>query len=88
MLVKDLTTSLQINLKANVCQSNSLVDQLYPASSHLFPIDDSLLEVLFKHDIWDHKQASFRKLPLNATKLDIADWLNKLGMEMGIPYWK
>jgi hypothetical protein len=88
MLVKDLTTSLQINLKANVCQNNSLVDQLHPASSHPFPIDDSLLEALSKHGIWDHEQASFRKPPLNATELDIANWLNKLGMEIGITYRK
>ena len=88
MLVKDLTTSLQIDLKANMCQNNSLVDQLYPASLHPFPINNSLLEVLSERGIWDHEQASFRKLPLNATELDIANWLNKLGMEIGIPYWK
>jgi hypothetical protein len=88
MYVKDLTKSLQIDLKANICQHNSLVDQLYSASLHPFAINNSLLEVLSEHCIWDNEQASFRRLPKCATESDIAKWLNMLGQEIEIPYQK
>ena len=88
MYVKDLTKLLQSNLKANICQCNPLVDQLYPPSSHPFAIDDSLLEALSEHHIWDKEQASFRRLPPCATESDKAKWLNMLGWKIGIPYQK
>jgi hypothetical protein len=83
MYVPELNISLDIELKSNISQSISLVDNLYPSSSLPFPVNLSLLTSLSDQGLWDIENSVFTFGPQTYTEDGMSQWLNMLGQAIG-----
>ena len=88
MYVPELNKSLHVELKSNIFQCISLVDNLYPSDSLPFPVDESLLEALSDEDLWDNELSAFKGVPKDCNELNMSRWLNQIGQAIGLPFGK
>lgn len=86
MYVKDLVPMLKQELALDISQSATLANTVFPTDSLPFPVDDSLLEHLAQHGIWDMEGAHFVQKPVSFTEGGLADWLNILGRAIGLAH--
>jgi hypothetical protein len=88
MYAKDLAPQLKQELASNISQSANLADIVFPTDCLPFPVDESLLEHLARHNIWDIEGAHFLQKPKSFSENDLAEWLNILGRTIGLAYNK
>jgi hypothetical protein len=86
MYVKDLAPQLKQEFASNISQSATLADAVFPTDCLPFPINDSLLEYLASHKIWDIEGARFIETPVSFSEAHLAEWLNILGRAIGLFY--
>lgn len=88
MYVKDLAPQLKQELASDISQSATLANTVFPTHCLPFPVNNSLLEHLACHNVWNIEGAHFLQKPKSLSEDNLAEWLNILGRIIGLAYNK